>query len=162
MFYEAVFRALQTHKVQYAVAGGVALNLHGIPRMTADLDLIVLLESNNLKQFLIAMSELGYHPRLPVAPEELLSPDNRTKWIHEKGLHAFTFWNACKPFEEVDILIGIPAMEDLFKHAKTFHVDELTIPVVSIKDLICLKKVAGREQDKMDIEALAKLQKLGE
>ena len=37
MFYKEVFEALNTNQVQYLVVGGVALNLHGYPRMTYDL-----------------------------------------------------------------------------------------------------------------------------
>ena len=65
MYYENVFRALQKNKIRYAVAGGVALVLHGVVRFTADLDLIVDLEPVNLKRFVQAMTELGYRPRNP-------------------------------------------------------------------------------------------------
>jgi len=41
VFCEEVFRKLGDKKVKYAVAGGVALVLHGVVRLTADLDLIV-------------------------------------------------------------------------------------------------------------------------
>jgi predicted nucleotidyltransferase len=36
-----VLRALETHGVQYAIFGGVALNFHGIARFTEDLDLFL-------------------------------------------------------------------------------------------------------------------------
>lgn len=44
MYYELVFRNLNKKKVRYVVIGGIAVNLHGIPRATADLDLMVDLE----------------------------------------------------------------------------------------------------------------------
>jgi hypothetical protein len=37
MFYEQVFRVLHKHEVRYLVVGGVAVNLYGVLRMTADL-----------------------------------------------------------------------------------------------------------------------------
>ncbi len=40
---ERVFRALNGRGVRY-VAGGIALNLHGVPRATADLDIAVALD----------------------------------------------------------------------------------------------------------------------
>ncbi len=49
MFYEEVFRKLTDREVKYAVAGGVALVLHGVVRLTADLDLIVELSTMSLK-----------------------------------------------------------------------------------------------------------------
>jgi len=45
MIYEEILRALNARKVNYVVVGGVALVLHGVVRMTADLDLIVRLET---------------------------------------------------------------------------------------------------------------------
>jgi hypothetical protein len=42
----ALFDALNKNHVQYLVAGGVAVNLYGIERATADIDLVVYLESN--------------------------------------------------------------------------------------------------------------------
>jgi hypothetical protein len=41
MLYEAIFRGLEATGVRCLVVGAVAVNLHGIPRMTADLDLLV-------------------------------------------------------------------------------------------------------------------------
>lgn len=38
MYYEDVFRGFQKHKVKYVVVGGVAVVLHGVVRLTADLD----------------------------------------------------------------------------------------------------------------------------
>jgi len=38
MYYENVFRSLQKNKIRFAVAGGVALVLHGVVRFTADLE----------------------------------------------------------------------------------------------------------------------------
>jgi len=51
LYYENVFRVLQKNNIRYAVAGGVALVLHGVVRFTADVDLIVDLEQENLRRF---------------------------------------------------------------------------------------------------------------
>jgi predicted nucleotidyltransferase len=40
MCYLELFRALQEQKVRYLVVGGVAVNLHGIGRLTVDIDLM--------------------------------------------------------------------------------------------------------------------------
>lgn len=40
MFYNDVFGILNKYKVKYVVIGGTAVNLHGVPRFTADLDLM--------------------------------------------------------------------------------------------------------------------------
>lgn len=52
MIYLDIFRGLQEEGVRYLVVGGLAMNLHGIPRMTADVDLYVDLEKANASRFL--------------------------------------------------------------------------------------------------------------
>ena len=39
--YQAVFRSLNSHDVRYVVIGGIAAVLHGVPRATFDLDLLI-------------------------------------------------------------------------------------------------------------------------
>ncbi len=41
MYYKDFFWALETHRVEYAIAGSVALALHGVARLTANRDLAV-------------------------------------------------------------------------------------------------------------------------
>ena len=89
MDYEKIFKTLHSHGVEYLVVGGVALNLHGIPRMTADLDLFVELEKENLERFIDSTDELGCRPRLPVEKKDLLDEEMRNTWIREKNLVAF-------------------------------------------------------------------------
>ncbi len=36
MFYLDLFKALEKHKVRYLLVGGLAMNLHGVPRATMD------------------------------------------------------------------------------------------------------------------------------
>ena len=70
LFYEDVFEKLNQKKVRYCVAGGVAAVLHGVMRMTIDLDLIIDMSPDNIDKFFEALSELGYRPRVPVTAED--------------------------------------------------------------------------------------------
>lgn len=45
--YLAIFKKLNEKEIRYIVAGGIAVNLYGIPRMTYDVDLILDLEDKN-------------------------------------------------------------------------------------------------------------------
>ncbi len=160
MFYESVFLALAQHGVRYAVAGGVAVNLHGIPRMTADLDLVVDLEVDNLRCLLKAMHQLGYRPRLPLPAEDLLRVEKRRDWVENRNLHAFTFWNQNKPFEEVDVLLQASEIPDIIERAIGLQLESITIFLVDLDDLIMMKRAADREQDRADLAALEKLKTL--
>ncbi|MFQ5586429.1 MAG: hypothetical protein ACE5GF_06380, partial [Thermodesulfobacteriota bacterium] len=93
MFYEDVFRKLGDRTIKYAVVGGVALVLHGVVRLTADLDLLVELSDENLKNFVSAIGELGYKPKLPVDAEDFIDPSNRKRWREEKGMEVFSFYH---------------------------------------------------------------------
>lgn len=163
MYYENVFRALGKSKVRYAVAGGIAMVLHGVVRFTADLDLIVDLDSENLKRFLSAMNGLGYRPRIPVSAEALLDPAMRSQWKREKNMEVFSFIDPSEPMSMVDVFIDekIPfpkVQEELVQ----VTAKGITIPVVSLNHLKELKKAAGRPQDLADIEAIESMEKAGE
>lgn len=64
MYYQDVFTILNEKNVRYVVIGGIALVLHGVLRMTVDLDLIIDLEEGNIDRFLSAMKSLGYNQKL--------------------------------------------------------------------------------------------------
>jgi hypothetical protein len=159
MFYEDVFRKLQESDVRYAVAGGVALVLHGVVRLTADLDLIVDLDRENLKRFIQAMKELGYGPRVPARAEDFEDPAIRAAWKSEKHMEVFSFINQSKPMDLIDVFIDekIP-FESINRDMVRVTAKGITIPVVSISHLKMLKKAAGRPQDIADIEAIESLE----
>jgi hypothetical protein len=163
MFYEDVFRKLGERNVKYAVAGGVALVLHGVVRFTADLDLIVDLGQENLERFVQAMKELGYKPRVPVRAEAFLDPANRETWKRDKGMEVFSFLDQSRPMSLVDVFIDekIP-FEEIERDMVRVTAKDITIPVVSISHLKWLKKTAGRPQDIADIEMLESLEKMEE
>lgn len=163
MYYENVFTSLQKNNIRYAVAGGVALVLHGVVRFTADLDLIVDLESENLKRFVHAMNELGYGPRNPVKAEDMLDPATRGKWKREKGMEVFSFVDPGQPMTLIDVFIEekIP-FEEVMKDLMRVTAKGITIPVVSLAHLKRLKKEAGRPQDLADIEAIEALEQAEE
>jgi len=158
MYYENAFSALQKNNIRYAVAGGVALVLHGVVRFTAGLDLIVDLEQENLGRFLQAMTELGYRPRNPVKTGELLDPAIRESWKREKGMVVFSFIDPSQPMAMVDVFIEeqIPFRE-VMQEIVLMEARGITIPVVSLKHLKRLKQSAGRPQDLADIEAIEAL-----
>ena len=160
MFCEEVFRKLGERKVRYAVAGGIALVLHGAVRFTADLDLIVDLSSYNLENFISAMNELGYKPRLPVKAEAFADSSIREKWITEKGMEVFTFYHPDREINQVDVFVReLLKFDDIEKEIVWINARDVIIPVISLSHLKILKRIAGRPQDFADIEALEELEK---
>lgn len=161
MFYEDVFAAFQAHEVRYLVVGAFAMNLHGAPRMTADLDIVVDLGRDNLPRLLAALESAGYRPRLPVPATDLLDEQKRAAWITDKHLVAFTFLNPKIPYQEVDILLRSPVPFEEADRAKRVIVSgSLRLPITSIDHLIHMKRQTGREQDRSDIDVLERIKAL--
>jgi hypothetical protein len=158
MLYEEVFRALNKARVKYAVAGGVAVVLHGFTRFTADLDLIIHLEDKNIDKFFDALAKLGYRPKLPVTKEQFKDKSKRTEWIETKGMVVFSFYHSKEHLKVIDIFTREPIRFDLITNtAKKIRLKNILIPVLSLKYLLKLKKEIGRPQDMIDVSKLEEI-----
>lgn len=155
--YKDIFIALNEAKVDYLVAGGIAVNLHQIVRATMDLDLIVHLEKKNILQFVQVMTKLGLVPRVPVSATDLAEEEKRKSWILEKNMVIFSFINPQNPMEVVDVFVQEPfPFKEAFERKLVAKAYGTEIPVLNIQDLIDLKTKAGREKDLYDINLLRK------
>ena len=158
LFYHDVFRALLDAKIPFVVVGGVAVNLQGVPRFTADVDVAVPF-GPELHAAALALERLGLRPRLPVPLSQLADLDVVREWMRERNLQAFTMQDPAVPLREVDLLLSsaVP-FEELERSADRMKAADLEIAVASIDDLIRMKSAAfQREQDRSDVEALKKL-----
>lgn len=161
MFYEEVLTKLADSNVRFLVVGAVAVNLHGVPRMTADLDLLVDLASPNLSTLIQAFEGLGYKPRLPVPVTALLDPEQRREWVEQRNLRAFTFVHSLRPLQEVDLLLESPvSFEEADRTKIVVTAGSLRVPVISLDHLIAMKRVSSRAQDAADVEALERVKHL--
>ncbi|MBF0386763.1 MAG: hypothetical protein HQL20_02770 [Candidatus Omnitrophica bacterium] len=156
MFYcEKLLRELYRAKVPYLVVGGMAVNLHGYDRSTGDLDIMVSLKTADVKRLVKAIKVIGFKPRLPVSLDDFADPKKRRVWIEEKNMLVFSVYNPALEFEHVDILIADDInFNQAYDRREDIKAGDTVISVVSIPDLIRMKKKAGRKTDKIDIEAL--------
>lgn len=154
-YFEEIFYALNKRRVRYLVVGGVAMNLYGIERMTADLDLIVDLEERNLRRFITVMNNLDYKPKVPVKAEDFISKVKREQWLREKNMKVFSFYNREIPYRLVDVFVEIPFnFSAVYEHRKKIKIQSTTIFLIDIENLIRLKSISGRPQDLADIHHL--------
>ena len=161
MIYENVFKALNSGRVKYVVVGGIALVLHGVVRFTADLDLMVKLDTKNLARFVAVMNNLGYRPRIPVKADEILDADKRELWKKEKGMWVFSFYDPKNLIGVIDIFIREPLKyEDVEEKKNIVKAGRIKIPIISKEYLIKIKRMSGRPQDLADIQALEEIRKL--
>ncbi|MDO9122961.1 MAG: nucleotidyl transferase AbiEii/AbiGii toxin family protein [Deltaproteobacteria bacterium] len=162
MVYEDIFKALYEEEVRYLIVGGMAVNLYGYARMTVDLDIMVdLEEEENLKRLIKAMEKINCKPKVPVKPIEFTLSEKREDWIKEKGAVVFTFIDLSDPIKHIDIFLRNPVdFEKAYQSRTTIPLKGIPISLVSIDDLIELKRLSGRPRDLEDIHHLNKIKEL--
>jgi predicted nucleotidyltransferase component of viral defense system len=159
--YGHIFQALNEADVTYIVVGGVAMNLLGYPRFTGDIDILLALDENNLRRMRTLMQKMGYEKRLPIEIDELGDEKKALTLMKEKNLLAYTFTNEREPQYNIDVIVGESIrFEQYNRHRVIVDVWNIPIPVVSIDDLIGMKKAANRKKDADDIAALLELKGL--
>ena len=149
MFIHQVCEVLHKAKIPYAVVGGYAVALHGVPRGTFDIDFVILWSLANLKKTELALKSIGLVSRIPVDAESVFN--FRDEYIQKRNLIAWNFYDPINPSHEVDIIITFD-LKDASIH--TIKTDSGNIKILSRKDLIAMKKASGRPQDLEDIRSL--------
>src|SRR5438874_6431394 len=105
---ELLLTAVTVAGVRYVVVGGVAVVLHGYLRATADLDLVLAMDEQNLQKALRTFGDIGFHPRAPVPLMAFADASQRGRWIDEKNLQVFSLWHSKMPGFEVDLFVEPP------------------------------------------------------
>ncbi|HOP29683.1 MAG TPA: nucleotidyl transferase AbiEii/AbiGii toxin family protein [Spirochaetota bacterium] len=152
--------ALAKNKIKFVLCGGVAVVLHGVERLTMDIDVAVSMDEENLYSLITVMKSLGMSPRVPVPPETLLSPEKRKIMHEEKNALVYTFIDIQNPYRQVDIFLGRDDLyNNLIEDASIIKLDGYSIPVISIVKLIEMKRevIPPREKDITDIRELLKI-----
>lgn len=138
-----ILRALAQHSVDYVVIGGMAVQTHGHPRTTQDLDIVPKRTAQNLRRLEDALSALGARPVGRTEPEPVRIPG---AGVLELDTDA----------GGLDIHLdppGAPAYAELRARALRLELDG-SVLVAGLDDLISMKRVGGRPIDRSDIVAL--------
>lgn len=153
--YLPLFERLNEAGVRYVVVGGVAVVIHGYPRLTADLDIAVDLSPPEAAKVVRVLTEAGLKPRTPVDPDDFADPAIRSMWHREKGMRVFSLYDPDDPLTAVDIFTENPFdFESVWERAEVVDVDGTLVRVASVADLVAMKRIANRPQDIADIAAL--------
>ena len=161
--FETVFRALNDRGVRYLVAGGVAVVLHGHLRYTKDLDLLVDLAPQQATAAMEALSALGLVPSVPVDPLSFADAGTRQASVREKSMTVFSMHLPEDPRLVVDLFVGPPSdFETMWAAAVELPLETTTVRVVSLDDLIAMKRNAGRPRDMLDVDELEQIKLLEE
>lgn len=137
---------LNEHKVKYLIIGGYAVNFHGYPRYTKDIDFWLWMTEPNIKKLIKAIKEFGFGG-LNLEIEDFMAPENIIQLGNE-------------PYR-IDLLVDVDGIDfgECYERRIETELDGTDVKFLSLQDLIATKKKAGRLQDLADAEQLEKLEK---
>jgi hypothetical protein len=149
-----VFRALNSHGVDYLIIGGVAVQAYGHVRTTQDIDVIVAPDARNLERLAAALEQLG--ARLKGVDAHLLGvdPTDATHLREGADFGLATSAGGLDVWTDAAALKGARSWVQMREGAVTAEVDGQSLRFVHRDDLIRMKLAAGREQDLQDVAAL--------
>jgi predicted nucleotidyltransferase len=135
-----VFKSLQRHDVKYVVIGGVAAILHGVPRATFDVDILIEATPDNSKRLLDALLDAGLGSASLTTAEDILANE----------ITVF------KDRVRVDVQTTTPGIQfaDAWQRRKTITYQGQKFFILSRQDLIASKRAAGRSVDMEDVRLL--------
>jgi predicted nucleotidyltransferase len=153
--FEELLAYLEEAGVRFVVVGGLAVVLQGYVRMTADVDLAIALDSENVLRTVEALTARGLRPLLPVNARDFADEGKRRDWIETRNLEVFSMRDERNPLLTVDLFAREPIpFEELWSQADTVPLGGRPIRVASIEHLIRMKRAAARPQDAVDIDEL--------
>ena len=135
--YRDVFRCLNARDVRYLVIGGIAAIVHGVPRMTFDLDILIEATPHNAQRLLDAFLDAGLGTAALTTADGLLA----------KEITIF------KDRVRIDVQTQTPGLvfADAWSRREVIEHEGQEVCLVSRQDLIASKLAAGREGALADV-----------
>jgi hypothetical protein len=122
------------------VIGGIAAVLHGVPRATFDLDILIEATPENAQQLLAALASAQFDTVALTSIEDLLA-------------HEITIF---RDWVQVDVQTSTPGIDfaTAWRNRETLNYQGQEFYVVCKADLIASKRAAGRAKDLEDVRLL--------
>ena len=145
--YLDLLRAFVRERVAFLIVGAHALAVHGVPRATGDLDLLVRPDPPNAERVITALRSFG----APLATHGVSAADfARPGMVYQIGVAP----------RRIDVLTAISGVS--FEEAWAGHTQAelqgLRLPVLGRAALLRNKRAAGRTKDLADAEQLERLE----
>jgi predicted nucleotidyltransferase len=142
---EGLLRSLKEHKVDFVIIGATAFPVHGYARATLDIDIFIRPTEVNAERTWSALKAFGYDVT-DVKIEDLLKKKLLIRqYAVETDIHPF--------------VKGI-SFEEVWRNKVRAKFGNTFVNFASLKDLIRMKRAAGRPKDLEDLKYLKKLKKL--
>jgi len=141
--FKSIIAAFDAHGVDYAICGGMAMAVHGFPRATVDIDLLILPEA--LEEAKQTARELGFTiEAFPMTFAKGAMEIRRLSKIDaETGIVL-----------SLDMLLVTPQLVDVWQSRSEVEWESGRLKVVSREGLIALKVGRSSPQDLADIQRL--------
>lgn len=140
----ALQNALDHFNNKGVIIGGIAVSLLGKPRLTADLDAMLIASVEQISEILEVFRAEGMLPRL----KEPIPFARRNRILllrHTTGTN-------------IDISLGcLPFELEVIERSIVVEVEGISLRLPSVEDLIIMKAVANREKDLQDIRSLVEI-----
>jgi predicted transcriptional regulator len=140
-----VCRLLNRHRVRYVLIGGAAAILHGVPRPTRDVDVLIEPTVPNATRALRALSGLTFGLARELDPERVAAGP-------------FTIVGDVPRVDLVTVACDV-TYADAVRTCVPVRVERVAVPLADIATLIRSKRT-GRARDQGDIEELERLRDL--
>jgi len=139
---ENLLKLLKEHKVKFVVIGATAFPVHGYSRSTLDIDIFIEPKEPNASKTLKALKQFGYDVS-DISVNDLLSKKVLIRqYSVETDIHPF--------------VKGI-TFNEIWKNKIRAKYGDTFVNFPSLKDLIKMKKAAGRAKDNEDLKYLEDL-----
>ncbi len=126
----------------YVVIGGLAVGFLGRPRMTNDVDLIIIAAPTQWQALLDAAESHQFETRIPDAL--VFAKRSRVLLLRYMPTHT-----------DIDVSLGLlPFEEEMIARSIPLQIDNFIVRIPTPEDLIVLKAVAHRSVDVGDIEGV--------
>ena len=129
------------HGVRYLLIGGYAVNYHGYPRATGDIDVWIELDPENARRTVEAVRAFGFD-----------TPDLTTELFLEDG-RIVRMGNVPLRIEILNAVSGV-TFEECYPHRVETIIDGVQVPVIALDDLKRNKRASARYKDLADLKNL--------
>ena len=138
-----MLRALVRSEARFVIVGAHALALHGVPRSTGDLDILVRPTAENARHVLDALESFG----APIQAHGLEKADFEAEGnVYQVGL----------PPRRIDLMTSLTGIEfdEAWNTRVEIEIDGMQIPFLGLDALRRNKTATGRDKDLLDLRLL--------
>ena len=138
----AVSEWLESAAVPGAIIGGIAASVLGRPRLTQDIDILVVLERQEWAPFLGAGREFGFAPRIDDALD--FADSSRVLLVLHQPSGV-----------PIDVVLGaLPLEDEIVRGARNVEIAGVRLPLAAPESIVVMKALARRARDIADIEGI--------